>query len=91
MTKYIDIVLTQDGMFCVAPPWVVNEGDLISVPDVLTGKPKIHEVISVATDKTDGDYHKQIEKYIGYPLPKAVAKYMKSDVEWEDEQDDVQN
>ena len=84
MTKYIDIVLTLDGMFCVAPPWVVKEGDLVCLPDVLTGEPKIHDVISVATDSTDGEYIKLIEKYIGHPLPKVMAKYLKSEVEWDE-------
>lgn len=84
MTKYIDIVLTQDGMFCVAPPWVVKEGELICLPDVLTGEPKIHEVISVATDSTDGDHIKLIEKYVGHSLPKVTAKYYKSEVEWDE-------
>ena len=82
MDKYIDIVLTLTGVFCVAPPWVIEEGDLVSVPDVLTGKPKMLEVISVATDSVGGDYITQIEKYVGGKLPKIIAKHKKSEVEW---------
>lgn len=84
MAKYIDILLTQDGVFCVAPPWAVKEGDLVCVPNVLSGEDKIREVISVATDETDGDTIKLIEKYIGYPLPKIKAKYFKSEVAWDE-------
>ncbi len=83
MGEYIDIVLTLDGMFCVAPPWVVKEGDFVCLPDVLTGKPKMHEVISVATDSIDGEHIKQIEKYVGHKLQKITAKYLKSEVEWD--------
>ena len=82
MNEYIDILLTKDGIFCAAPSWVVNEGDLICLPDALTGDNKIREVISVATDKADGDHTKLIEKYIGYPLPRITAKFLKSEVEW---------
>ena len=90
MIEYIDIVLTLDGVFCVAPPWTVREGDLVCLPDGLLGAPKIHEVISVATDSTDGEHIKMAEKYVGYPLPKVMAKYLKSGVEWEGEEDAVQ-
>ena len=55
MTQYIDIVLTLDGMFCVAPPWAIKEGDLVCLPDALNGEPGMHEVISVATDSVDGE------------------------------------
>ena len=85
MTQYIDIVLTQDGMFCIAPPWVVEEGDLVCLLDVLTNEPKMREVISVSTDSVDGEHIKQICKYVGHRLPKIVAKYKKSEVEWDDE------
>ena len=84
MSNYIDILLTTDGIFCVAPPWVIKEGDLICLPDALTGKETISEVISVATDSTDGDHIGMIEKYIGYPLPKVISKYHKCEVEWND-------
>lgn len=85
MIEYIGIVLTIDGQFCVAPPWAVNEGDLISLPDALSGKREIREVISVVTDSTDGEFIGMIEKYIGHPLPRAVAKYNKCEVEWNDD------
>lgn len=84
MSKYIDIVLTQDGYFCVAPPWVIKVGDLICLPDALSGDPKIHEVISVVTDEIGGDYVKQIERYIGHQLPKVTARYLRSEVEWDE-------
>ena len=83
MAEYIDILLTKDGYFCVAPAWVIKEGDLICLPDaVRSGEDKIREVISVATDEKDGDHIKLIEKYIGYPLPKIHAKYNKREVLW---------
>lgn len=84
MKQYIDILLTKDGYFCVAPPWVVKEGDLICLPDAVSGKNEIREVLSVVTDSVDGDHIKMMEKYIGYPLPKATAKYNKSEVEWDE-------
>lgn len=82
MAEYIDIVLTQDGYFCVAPAWVVKVGDFVCVPDALGGDNKIREVIAVATDEADGDCVKMVKKYIGYDLPKITAKYQKSEVEW---------
>ena len=86
MSNYIDVILTKTGVFCAAPPWVVKEGDLVSLQNVLTGKDEVLEVVSVSTDSVDGDHIKQIEKSIGYPLPKITAKYYKSEVEWEDEE-----
>ena len=83
MSKYVDILLTQDGVFCVAPPWTVKVGDLVSLPDAVNGVNKISEVVSVATDKDDGEHIKLIEKYIGYPLPEVTAKYFKSEVDWD--------
>ena len=80
---YIDVVLTKNGVFCVAPPWVVKEGDLVGLPDALTGKTEIQEVVAVSTDEKDGDHIKMVEKYIGYPLPRITAKYLKSEVEWD--------
>ena len=84
MANYIDVLLTKDGYFCVAPPWMVKEGDLIGLPDVINGGQKLCEVIAVSTDETDGDHVKMIEKYIGFPLPKITAKYFKSEAEWND-------
>ena len=81
MSEYIDILLTQDGVFCIAPPWEVKEGDWVCLPDALGGN-KLREVISVATDAIGGEHAKLIEKYIGYPLPRITAKYRKSEVEW---------
>lgn len=83
MANYIDVLLTKDGYFCVAPPWVVKVGDLVSLPDALDGKDKLCEVIAVSTDEVDGDHIKMVEKYIGFPLPKITAKYFKSEVEWD--------
>ena len=82
---YIDILLTKDGYFCVAPAWVVKEGDLVWLPDALNGENKVREVIAVATDEKDGDHIKMLEKYIGYPLPKITAKCNKSEVVWNDD------
>lgn len=82
MVNFIDVVLTKDGMFCVAPPWVVKEGDLISLQDALTGEKKVHEVISVSTDRTDGDHLAMMKKYVGYPLPRVIEKYSVQEIDW---------
>lgn len=84
MNEYIDILLTANGVFCVAPPWVVKEGDMVSLPNTITGKDEILEVVAVSTDEKGGDHIKMVEKYIGYPLPKITAKYVKSEVEWDE-------
>lgn len=83
MGEYITIVLTRKGMFCVAPPWTIKEGDWVELPDALEGNPQMHEVISVATVSIDGEHIKQIEKYVGHKLPKVTARYCKSEVEWD--------
>ena len=83
--NYIDIILTRTGVFCVAPPWVVKEGDLVSLTNTITGKNEVLEVIAVSTDEKDGDHIKMVEKYIGYPLPRINAKYLKSEVWWDEE------
>ena len=84
MSEYIDVVLTKKGVFCAAPPWVVKAGDLVCLPNLLTGDNEVLEVISVSTDIVDGEHIKQIEQYIGYPLPKITAKYFLSKIEWEE-------
>lgn len=84
MSDYIDIVLTANGVFCVAPSWVVKEGDMVSLPNTLTGEQDILEVVSVCTDEKGGDHIKMLEKYIGNPLPRINAKYFKSEVEWDE-------
>ena len=88
MANYIDIILTKTGTFCVAPPWEVSEGDMVCLKNVLTDEKTVQSVISVVTDKTDGDYIKQIEKYIGCPLPKITEKYKAHPITWREE--DVQ-
>lgn len=82
MSNYIDIVLTKSGVFCVAPAWVVKEGDLVSLTNAVTGADEILEVVAVSTDEKSGDHIKMLEKYIGYPLSRITAKYLKSEVEW---------
>lgn len=82
MSEYIDIVLTANGVFCAAPAWVVKEGDMVSLPNALTGKDEILDVIAVSTDEKDGDHIKMVEKYIGYPLPRITAKYFKTEIDW---------
>lgn len=84
MTNYIDILLTREGYFCIAHPWRIKAGDLISLPNAVTGKDEVCEVISVATDEVDGDFIKMAEQFTGYPLPKIKAKYCKEEVEWDE-------
>lgn len=81
---YISILLTQDGMFCLAPAWTVTAGDIVSLPDLLSGGDKRSEVISVVTVRQGHDFITMLEKYIGFPLPKITAKYRKSEVEWDE-------
>ena len=85
MSKYIDIVLTQSGVFCVAPPWKVEPGDLVSLMDNVALEISIQEAIAVVTDRVDGDYISMVEKYTGYPLPRITAKYSKSEVAWDEQ------
>ncbi len=82
MAKYIGIVLTLDGYFCAAPPWAVKEGDMVTLPNPLTGEDGIHEVISVVTDTADGEFLEMVTKYTGAPLPRVKAKFSKRELEW---------
>ena len=82
---YLDVLLTKDGYFCVAPPWEVQEGDLVYMPDALTGLPRLAEVIAVSTDEKDGKHIKQIEKYVGGSLPRITGKASVHQIEWEDD------
>ena len=84
MNKYIDIVLTANGMFCVAPAWVVKPGDMVGLKNVINGKEEIFDVISVCTDSEGGEYITQLEKYTGVPLPRITARYFKTEVEWDE-------
>lgn len=84
MRKFISIVLTEDGHFCAAPFNSVTEGDFVSMEDNVCGKnPK--KVLSVTTDFADGEHTMQIEKYIGYPLPRITERYAMHTLNWEDE------
>ena len=85
MANYIDIVLTADGFFCIAPSWTIEVGDYISVENVLTGARELKKVIAKATDSTDGDFIKLVEVYIGAKPQRVTKKYRESDVHWEDE------
>ena len=80
--EYVDILLLENGVFCLAPSWDMEEGDFVCLPDCTTGKNKVLEVISVATDKVDGDFVTMVNRYVGYPLPKVTAKYKRTEVEW---------
>ena len=82
MAKYIDVLLLENGVFCKAPSHTVYEGDLVSLPDVLTGKPTIHKVIATAFSSPDGEIVKMVEKYIGFELPPITQKFTASEVEW---------
>ena len=84
MTEYIDIVLTAKGVFCLARPWVVNEGDFVNLRNAVTGENELIEVISVVTDKPNGGFITMIEKYVGYPLPRITEKYTKMEVKWDE-------
>jgi hypothetical protein len=83
MSKYVDIVLTTAGEFCAAPPWTVQEGDLVSLQNTLSGKDELREVACCLTAEPDGEFANMIEKYIGFPLPKVNARFKRSEVAWD--------
>lgn len=82
MAKYIEVLLLENGVFCKAPSCAVNEGDLVGMPDVLTGGQAIRKVIATAFVSSDSDTVKMIEKYIGYELPPITQKFTASEVDW---------
>lgn len=82
MSEYINILLTQNGVFCTAPAWEVKDGDFVYLRDAVSGENKMFEVISVVTDSADGEFVGMIEKYIGYPLPRINARFKKHEVKW---------
>jgi hypothetical protein len=85
MAKFIDVVLTADGFFCIAPSWSIEVGDYISIENVLTGAIELKKVIAKATDSTDGDFIKLVEIYLGYKPTRVTKKYRENNVYWEDE------
>lgn len=89
MSKFIDVLLLENGIFCKAPSHTVDEGDLVSLMDVLTGKPVIRKVIATAFSDPEGEIVKMVEKYIGFELPKIIQRFGAHDVVWEDEKDAV--
>lgn len=86
MAKYIDVVLTEDGIFCIAPPWTINVGDYISMENALTGATELKRVIAQATDSEDGDIIKFVEAYIKGKPQRVTKRYRESDLYWEDEE-----
>ena len=82
MANYIDIVLTRDGTFCIAPSWTIHAGDFIAMENPITGATELKEVIATATDSEDGDFIKLIEAYIGCKPCKVTQKYRQSVVSW---------
>lgn len=85
MAKYIELVLTADGYFCIAPSWSVGAGDYIAMENELTGATELKKVIATATDSVDGDFIKLVEAYIGCKPQRVTKKYREKDVLWEDE------
>lgn len=85
MEKYIDVALTADGFFCIAPSWTIEVGDYISMENALTGAIELKRVIATATDSMDGDYIKLVEAYLGYTPARVTKRYREHDVYWEDE------
>ena len=82
MANFINILLLANGVFCLAPAWSVNEGDLVSVTDCM-GEDKVLGVLSVVTDSGDCEIVKMLEKYTGYPLPRITGKYSRKEAVWE--------
>ena len=85
--KYVDILLLNNGVFCVAPAWSVHEGDMVGLHDCVAGENKVLEVLAVVIDTMDGDYMKMMERYVGGKLPKATNRYQLHEVMWDDESD----
>ena len=88
MINYINIVLTEDGVFCKAPLCKVFEGDIVCLHDPI-GNLCTKKVLAVTTDSEDGETVNMIEKYIGYELPKVVSKYIERQIVWGDEESDL--
>ena len=86
MAKYVDLVLTADGFFCVAPSWSVNEGDYVTMVNPLTGVNELKKVIAIATDNVDGDFINMVRAYIGCEPCKVTQRYRGTDVFWEGEE-----
>ena len=90
MAKYIDLVLTADGIFCIAPAWTIKEGDYVSVVNQITGVSELKKVIATVTESVDGDYIKMIKAYVGCELAKVTQKYRGSELYWDGEENDAQ-
>ena len=85
MTKYIQILLLENGAFCKAPLCSVYDGDYVTVKDMY-GNNNLLKVIATVTDAEDGEFVNMMEKYINYPLPKVNNKYHAIPIEWEGEE-----
>ena len=85
--KYIEIVLLESGLFCIAPAWSVNEGDYVGVVNPVTGAEEMKKVIATATDSVDGEYITMLKAYVGENLYRVSNKYRLSTLHWEDEAD----
>ena len=85
MSEYIDLVLTSDGIFFIAPPWTIQVGDYISVENLITGATELKRVTATATDSKDGDFVKLVETYIGGKLTRVTNRYREREVLWEDD------
>ena len=85
MKTYVDILLLENGVFCMAPAWGVNVDDMVSLTDAV-GNTKILKVLATATDSADGDFVKLTEKYISYPLPKIIGVYKGVPADWGEEE-----
>ena len=80
MSNYVDILLTEYGVFCIAPPWQVKPGYLISIDGKLKQK-----VVAVCTDNVDGEFVAMLETSCGHKLHRIKEKYWGCEVEWKDD------
>lgn len=84
--SYIDIVLTTDKRFYIAPAWKVHSGDMVAVTNQC-GERVLKTVEEVVTEEYGGEVMALLEKYAGCPLKRIEEKYSRHEVKWPDEKE----
>ena len=82
--KYVSIVSTKNGPFCIAPAWKVNEGDLVTIEGPNFSDEKFR-VLAVAVDEENGEFVSMLEKHYGKKLPKVKERFYSVGVVWDEE------
>ena len=89
MIEFIDIVLLSNKKFCKAPPWSMQEGDYVFLPEWMGYSNEPVKVIAVTTESKDSKLIEMLEKASSpCPLPKIEEKFRVQRVYWGDETDE---